>query len=502
METQTGVGAAGWDYETDILVVGAGGAGLPAAVTAAEKGARVIILEKNSYCGGDALFAMVTMGARSRHARTANLNPPSTPLDIMFGLQTNNWLADTDILRNVLSRRDDTLDWLEGMGVVYDATHKWTSHMQAMGRPLACHLPINPERPEEGFSHWLPYNAKGFMRALEKRAHDLGITILTGTPVTRLLQEGGKVIGLEAQTKTGKHLRLKGRATLIAAGGFGANRDMIKEYALPRRAAAIAFYIGLPCNTGDGIRLGQAIGADLEAMDAQLIWDGGVQGIGEGPGAFYNAATQLVRLPSLTINKLGKRFFNEATMVGGFLFEGQANATQRQKDMTSFTIHDADTVQKQFICERFDPIFCEYPTPWFDKSFAKGVADGVIIKAETLDELARLLEVDATTLKATVAGYNAHCEKGVDAEYFKPASCLIPIRKAPFYAVKQVGGTLVATLGGLRVNDSMQVLDKEWRAIPGLYAAGQTTAWSGTLQTAFNTGRIAGENVAKEVLAG
>lgn len=491
--------AVAWDYETDVLVVGAGGAGLPAAVAAAEKGAKVIILEKNSFCGGDALFAMDTGGATSKHARTTTIGPPPVPLDVMFGMLTNAWMADPDVVRTIMIRNDDTLDWLEGMGVLYDPTHKWTKHMQSLGMPIVSHMPIDPKDPEAGFYHWFPYNAKGFIRALEKRVRTLGVEILTGTPVTGLLQEAGKVIGVEAKTKEGKVLSLKGRATVIASGGFGANREMIKEYALPRRAAAIAYYIGCPGNTGDGIRLAQGIGADLEAMDAQMIWDGGVQGIGEGPGAFYNAATQLVRQPSLTVNKLGKRFFNEATMVG-FLFEGQGNAIQRQKDMTSFTIHDADTVQKKFIVDRFDPFFCEYPTPWFEKSFAKGLAEGVIMKAETLDDLARLLDLDYTSLKATVTGYNAHCDRGQDGDFFKPASYLVPIRKAPFYAVKQVGGVLVSTLGGLRVNGSFQVLDKEWRLIPGLYAAGQTTAWSGTLQTAFNAGRIAGENVAKEVV--
>jgi fumarate reductase flavoprotein subunit len=419
-------------------------------------------------------------------------------MDTVFAMMTNEWKANPDVSRAIMFRNDDTLNWLEDMGVVFDPTYKFNKHMLWLGMPACSHMPIDPEHPEEGYDRWLPYNARGFIHALEKRARALGVEIMTNTPAMGLLQKEGRVIGAEARTKDGNSLTLRSKATVIASGGFGANREMIREYALPRRADAFAYYAGCDSNRGDGIRMAQTVGAALEAMDAQMIWDGGVQGIGEGPAAFYNAATQLVRQPSLTVNKLGQRFFNEAT-IAGLVFEGQANATIRQKDMTSFTIHDADTVQKKFIIEKFDPGFCEYPTPRFDKSFAKGVADGVIMKAESIRDLAGLMGVDPIELGKTVDTYNAHCDTGQDLEYFKPAEYLAPIRKAPFYAVKQVGGALVWTLGGIKVNADFQVLDSELRPIPGLYAAGQAVSWSGTLQAAFNSGRIAGENGAGDI---
>ncbi len=488
-----------WDHETDVLIIGAGGAGLPAAVAAAEKGVKVTVLEKNRVCGGDALFAMFTGAMASRHARKVTLAPPP-PNDIAFAMFTEAWKADPDVTRAIMMKNDDTMDWFEDMGVVYDPTYKWTQHLQALGMPLASHLPIDPEKQEQGYHRWFPFNARGFIIALEKRAHALGVEIMTRTAATGLLQEAGKVIGVEASAKGRKSFFLKGKVVIIASGGYGANTEMIKKYALPRLGAdAVAFYVGCASNTGDGIRMAQALGASIEAMDMLMIFDGGVQGIGKGPKAFYNAATQLVRQPTLTVNKLGKRFFNEASMVG-YLFEGQSTATRRQKDMTSFTIHDAQTVQKKFIIEKFDPYFCEHPTPWFDKSFAKALADGMIMKAVSIADLARLMGVDSKILKETVDSYNLYCDRGQDFEYFKPAKYLVPIRKAPFYAVRQVGGILINTLGGLKVNGNFQVLDAEWRTIPGLYAVGQAMPWAGTLLTAFNSGRIAGENAAREVL--
>lgn len=122
------------------------------------------------------------------------------------------------------------------------------------------------------------------------------------------------------------------------------------------------------------------------------------------------------------------------------------------------------------------------------------------MKADTIEGLARLMGMDFKTFRETIDRYNEYCDRGEDPEYFKPAKYLAPLRESPFYAIKQVGGALVCTEGGLRVNGIFQVLDKEWNVIPGLYAAGQTMSWGGELHQAFPSGRIAGENAAKEAL--
>lgn len=487
---------AQWDREVDVIVVGSGAAGLSAAVRAAEKGAKVIALEKAAACGGDAYFAIATGAAGSRYAIRSGVPTPPYGALVESVMLYHAWKADSNVVRTLEAKGGETLDWLEDMGVVYDPAFRWGPGV---------HTPVDPEHPEEGIFRWHPFNARGFIMALEKRAGELGVEILTGTPATALIMDGKRVAGVAAEVrKEKKLLHLKGKVTILAAGGYGANQDMMRQYALPRQAAGYAYYIGCKTNTGDAIRMAQGIGADVEAMGEQTIWDGGVPGVGDGPKAFYTAATQLARQPSLTVNKLGKRFFNEVAlfpMVGpGLLFEAQANQIIRQLDMTAFTIHDAQTSLKNFIIEKFQAPFCEHPCSWFESSFEKLVADGVIMKAETIEELARLMDVDAATFRETVDRYNEYCDKGEDGEYFKPAQYLAPLKKPPFYAVKQVGGALVCTQGGLRVNGSLQVLDKAWEAIPGLYAAGQTMSWAGELRQAFPSGRIAGENGAGDAL--
>ena len=486
-----------WDKKTDVLILGGGGAGLAAAVSARGNGAKVIVLEKNSFCGGDTSTAMVFMSKTNDTKFHKRLGIKPTPLNEAFAKASAGFGCrnNGEVERTIIEREAATADWLEEMGVVY-------SPGPVAGTPPG--FLLTPEHPDGGYYRLFPHNAKKFTQVLEKRARDLGVEILLATPATALVAEAGKVIGIEAQTKEGKKIHIKSKVIVLTTGGFGANKDMLKKYALPVMVAGIARYVGLPSATGDGIRMAQGVGAAVESMDDLEIWDGGPPGVGEGPMAFYSAATQLVRQKSLTVNKLGQRFMDESLLYGPGHeigpFKAQANQTIRQKDQTSFTIHDSETVKKDFIIKKFEPVACEYPCPWYEKDFNKWVKQGVIMKADTIKGLARLMDVDSLKLEETVDRYNEHCDKGKDPEFFKPPKYLIPIRKSPFYVVKQTGGSFFNTWGGLVTNNKFQVLDKEWNIIPGLRVAGENAAYCASVVYALTSGRIAGENAAQEAL--
>ena len=123
------------------------------------------------------------------------------------------------------------------------------------------------------------------------------------------------------------------------------------------------------------------------------------------------------------------------------------------------------------------------------------------MKADNIKGLARLMEVDPHILQESVDTYNEYCDRGKDPEFFKPAKYLIPLRKSPFYAVKQVGGALFNTWGGLVTNPQFQVFDEDWNPIAGLRVAGQNAAYCARCVYALTSGRIAGENAAREALA-
>ncbi|MDO8784990.1 MAG: FAD-dependent oxidoreductase, partial [Syntrophales bacterium] len=358
---------ASWDHETDVIVVGAGGAGLAAAVTARENGARVIVLEKNSGCGGDTSTAMVFISKTKNTKFHRRLVNKPIPVSDAFPMATAGFSNKNngEVERILIARDPETADWLEEMGVVYETG-------PAAGAPPGMFLtPVNPEHPQDGYYPWFPYNAKGFIRVLEKRARTLEVKIFTNTPATSLVIRDGEVIGVTARTKEGKELNIKGKVAILAAGGFGANRTMLKKYVLPHVFTGMVNYIGLPSSMGDGIRIAQGAGAIIEGMHDIEMWDGGVPGVGEGPMAFYNAATQLVRQKSLTVNKLGQRFMDENSMYGHGHeigpFSANAAQTLRQKDHTSFTIHDSETVKREVIIHTFEALACKYPCRWYER---------------------------------------------------------------------------------------------------------------------------------------
>ena len=252
-----------WDLATDVIVVGGGGAGMAAAVSAGEKGVQVIVLEKNPGCGGDTATAM-TMISRTKNSKLhKRLVIEPIPLSQVFPMASASFSNKNngEVERLLLKKDPETADWLEELGVIYETG-------PAAGTPPGMFLtPINPEKPEDGYYPWFPYNAKGFIRVLEKRARELGVQILKQTPATALVSQNGAVIGVAAKTKDGKTLHIKGKVSVLATGGFGANKAMLKKYVPPSMFSAIVNYIGLPSSTGDGIRMAQGVNAIVEGMD-------------------------------------------------------------------------------------------------------------------------------------------------------------------------------------------------------------------------------------------
>lgn len=494
-----------WDYEADIIVVGGGGAGLAAAVSACQKGAKVILIEKNAFCGGDTSIAMVyegNVGSRLQKklgippmpvsARITGAEP--TTLDQYNNLYCPNPTAGRNptLVRQIMEIQGETIDWLEECSVVF-------SEKPVGGLPIAgaCHCPIDPEHPEEDWYRWAVHNGRGFTEGLERTAKKLGIKILKEHPAIGLVKSGKQVIGIAANNLADKKkIFLKAKAIILATGGFGANKDMIKKYCAPRRAEAVRYW-GMPGATGDGIRMAQALSADTHALDEIEIWDGGALRE-HGATTVYSAPNQLVRQKSLTVNKKAKRFFCESTYKG-YYYSYQAAQTIAQPNQESFTLFDANCISKKDIIEKFHPTFCEYPCPWFEQQFDKYLSEGVIKKANSIPELAKMLGVDPDQLVKTVDRYNGHCDAKEDKDFFKEAIYLHPIRKAPFYAVGQKGGSMFNTWGGLVVDEQFHVLDKEWNPIPGLFVAGENAAGGASIAFAIPGGRLAGQFAAKEI---
>jgi fumarate reductase flavoprotein subunit len=487
---------AKWDHEADIVVVGGGGAGLSAAVSATEHGAKVIVIEKNAFCGGDTSIAMCMDGMMgSRLQIKLGMKAPSLAQRVMTESDAIVFPSpesgrNATLVRQVMESQADTANWLEDMGVVYSE-----KPVAGLPAPGIVHSPINPEKREDDWFGWHPHNARGFTEALEKRANTLGVVILKEHPAAGLICSNKHVVGIAARNADGKIVYLKAKAVLLATGGFGANRDMMKKYLSPERAEVR--YQGMPSATGDGIRMAQAIGAEIHGMDAMEIWSGGALREG-GATTVYSAPNQLAIQKSLTVNKRARRFYSESVFRSVNTYKGAQILAQ--PDQEAFTLFDANTIRKEDLLAKFHPMFAEYPCAWFDEQFEHYVKTGVIKKTDSIPELAKLLGIDPDQLVKTVNRYNELCDAKEDKDFFKEAYYMHPIRTAPFYGVGQKGASGFNTHGGLVVDDKFHVLDKQFNPIPGLFVAGENAAGGACIAYVLPGGRLAGRFAASEAL--
>jgi fumarate reductase flavoprotein subunit len=500
---------ASWDFEADVVVCGGGMSGLMTTCKAAAYGASVITLEKNGIPGGDGQWAEATMGDYTM-----------TPKLIDFLRADEGMLSPKDgknhrLMVKMVQRWQDMLDFWDSMGVVrtrnVNALNGFGAlmpYMEYYGENFLgqseFYEPAVPESLEypDDIHRWHPHEARGFTNAMYWYAINNNVGFKLSTPATALVSDGGRVVGVKAHDKQNeKDIFVKAKAVVLATGGLIGNHAMFEYYTPPEKRKFVAKYAGMPSAEGDGIRMAQGIGAFVEEMGEFDIWDGGCidPHYANGPRAVYNAATQLGRQKSLQVNKLAKRFTDEGRYSGNCY---TYNGFQRvyQLDATTFTLFDTNCISREDLMAKFDPMACEEPVPWFDEDFERQLAEGIIMKADSLDELAGLMGVDAAALKETVDRYNSMCDKGEDTDMGKQPKYLVPIKTAPFYTVKDVGGIYWHHGGGMVYNESLQVVDRNWQPIGGLYCAGQNGRALCQIANAAGSGFLAGENAAREAL--
>jgi 3-oxosteroid 1-dehydrogenase len=328
--------------------------------------------------------------------------------------------------------------------------------------------------------------------------------------VEEILYEGDRVVGAVIE-KEGRKLRIKAnRGVLIAAGGFSRNLEMRRTY--QRHPVATDWTAGSPSNTGDGIRLGQALGGELDLMDE--AWWTPVSLVPKSPFSWVLVVEK--SLPhGLFINQEGRRFTNEAApyidVVNGMYEDAAATGAA---DPRWYHVFDA-TYRRSSIQ---GPIAPGKVVP--DKRLPRSYRDGkYLYRASTLEELAQQIDVPPDELRKTIARFNEHAVRGQDPDFnrgwsaqdryygdprVKPNCSLGPVETGPFYAVRIYPGDL-GTKGGLRTDDRSRVLRPDGRPIEGLYAAGNSTASvmgrtypgaGGTIGPAMTFGLLAAEAAA------
>lgn len=481
------------NLQADIVVIGGGGAGLTAAVAAAEKGASVIVLEKRGL-GGNSALAWGIFAAESPVQKRAMIDARR---DDLFKIAMNHahWKINPMVVRALIDKSGDTIRWLEEKGLDFHCIPLYPNQV-----PCVWHAPKG-------------YGAR-IIKTLAKNCRDLGVQLLVRTPAKKILSgTKGDVTGVLAETK-GKEFTITTKSVVIATGGYGGNKELLRKYCPDYRDNLEC--LGLP-HTGDGLTMATEIGAATEGLGILHMAGPALPRtvfitVGTEPNEIRLQLTAIAMEPNtLWVNKKGKRFADENLAFDHFM---SGNTIVRQPDNVSYTLLDSHLVQT--MTEQGLILGMGLPTEALGNKMtglAKAIQahsdKGWVKSSDSWDEIANWIGADPEVLKATIDEYNASCDQGHDPIFAKDRRYLVPLRTAPYYAIK-CGAGFLSTIGGIKINEHMEVIDNQFNPIPGLYAAGiDTGGWEpDTYCTALsghafgfsvNSGRIAGENVAKYV---
>lgn len=434
----------------DVLVVGAGGAGLAAAVSALESGAkRVAVLEKMPMIGG---HTIISTGS---YSIPVSLAPEDDPFEQMAQEIVESGGNEALALK-LASESMAGMQWLAGMGV------NWEPRLfRAVGSQATRNISTGSAR-----------GGYDYVQALNRRAKRLGAVIFFSTRATDLVLDAGRVIGVDAETKESQTKRFLARAVVLATGGFGANVALRMRY-IPwldatYRTTADPFSLLGDCATGDGIELGERAGAKLVDMEAmQLIPFNGGRVLDFVGGELW-------------VNSRGVRFVDE-----GASFETIRLAMGEQPGRMMWAITDAKSKK--------------------NASLGPKMAAGIVRTADSIEKLAEGTGIPSVVLRETLSRYNRFAQAGKDDDFGKTVFTQTVDTPPFYYGVEKLAVHM--TSGGLAIDDSARVLDQNNRPIPGLWAAGETTGGlhgrnrlgGNALTDTFVFGRIAGREAAQSV---
>lgn len=503
------------DYRTDIVVVGAGGAGLAAAARAIQKGKKVIVVEKFPAVGGNTVRAGGPMNApdpdwqrgfaanpgesntlqEMHDLDEASIDPEflddfrALKLELENYLQEPSYLFDStlfyrlqtyiggkrkdldgqeihgdyDLIKILTERSLESVRWLEDIGVEFE--DEVTMPVGALWR--------------RGHKPKMPLGI-AFISVLKDFVEKNGGLILTDTPVKELLVEDGAVRGVAGTGRNGQSILVHAQAVILASGGFGANTKMLQQY--NRYWTHIDDDIktsNSPAITGDGIILGQSVGADLVGMGFSQMMP-----VSDPVTGALFSGLQVPPANFIMVNTQGRRFVDE--------YGSRDKLAQAAIDNGGLFYLIADDRIKA----------TAYNTS--QEKIDAQVANGPLFRADSLEELAQQIQLDPEVFVKTIQDYNSYVDAGYDPEFEKGAFDL-KVEKAPFYATPRKPA-VHHTMGGLKIDTQTHVISTDQQPIEGLYAAGEVAGGlhagnrlgGNSLTDIFTFGRIAAETAIEE----
>ena len=417
------------ELECDIVVVGAGGAGLTASVLATQQGANVILLEKMPFVGGNSLRAEGGMNAAGTNLeKELGLDDSTVENFTEDTLRLGHYLANPDLVRTLAENSSDAIEWLKTVDASFTG-------VKATG---GCEGRKYLHQPEGGVAVGEYLVAK-----LKAQVEKLGIDVRVNTRATEILMENGQAVGVMAEDA--EHIyTIHAKAVVLATGGFGANFELMASYDPSLANAVTTNHSGA---TGDGIMMAQAVGADTVDMEQIQLHPTVIQSDGSLVSESFRS------LGAIIVNTEGKRFVND---LAGRDVVSQAEL--KQPDGYCFIIFDQNLVDHLALSQRF-------------------IDGGYTISGQTYEELAKNMGLQGEAVQNfvnTMNTWNESVAKGVDEEWGRNNGMDDDLSTAPFYAIKIAPG-IHHTMGGIKINSSAEVIGTDGNVIPGLFAAGETT---------------------------
>ncbi|WP_026894984.1 flavocytochrome c [Clostridiisalibacter paucivorans] len=444
------------DVSTDIVVIGGGGAGLTAAIEAKENDADVILVEKNAFVGGNTNLATGGLNAAETKYQSENGIEDSAELffeDTMKGGKNKN---NPELVKILTEKSAETVDWLTEKGVdltdvgVAGGASVERIHRPTGGAAIGAHL----------------------VETLEKKAKELGVDIRVSTKAIEILNDEGKATGIKVEDENGNPYNINAKAVIIATGGFGADQEKVVEFKPELKGFGTT---NAPVATGDALNL-------VKSFNAELVDINEIQTHPTVVPEKNKMITEAVRgNGAILINRDAKRFIDELETR-----DVVSAAELEQEGQTAFLIFDQNVRESLKAIEGYHKA-------------------GLLIEADSVEELGKAIDINGTELKNTIDTYNSYVNNGKDKD-FNRENMKTELNKAPFYAV-EVGPAVHHTMGGLKINTEAQVISKSGEIIEGLFAAGEVTGGihganrlgGNALSDITTFGRIAGKNAASLV---
>ena len=459
--------------DTDIVIVGAGGAGMTAALTATSEGKSVVIVESQSMVGGNSVRATGGMNAGKTVYQDENefgesagvektlktaaekyadnetitalaktvseqwaayqANPTGyfdsvelMELDTMIG---GKGINDPELVETLCANSADAIDWLDEHGITL---HNVSSFGGASVKRI--HRPVNAEGKTVSVGSYM-------IPLLQENCEKAGVKMMLDTTATEILTDAnGAAVGVKATGASGETVTVNAKAVVLATGGFGANLDMVVKYKPELKGFMTTNAPGIQ---GQGIEMAQAIGAATVDMDQIQIH----------PTVEANTAALITEGlrgdGAILINEEGKRFIDE---VG--TRDVVSAAEIAQTGSYSWLVVDQAMVDASSVIQGY-------------------IKKGYTVTGETYEELGKAMGVDAAAFAETMDKWNGYVEAKNDPDFGR-TSFANPLNTAPYYAVKVTAG-VHHTMGGLKINANTEVLNEKGEVIPGLFAAGEVT---------------------------